>query len=120
MPASANCCSWSKNQGSICVSSHTSSWVKPWVKAVCSQKMRSAFGMASLAAISSRVGSLGSLVSKPKPQRPVSSERRAFCRDSLKVRPMLITSPTLFMDVVRRSSARLNFSKVKRGTLVTT
>ena len=48
------------------------------------------------------------------------SAKLAFCRDSLKVVPMLITSPTLFMAVVKRSSAFLNFSKVKRGTLHTT
>ena len=33
---------------------------------------------------------------------------------------MAMTSPTDFMWVVRTSSAPLNFSKAKRGTLVTT
>lgn len=33
---------------------------------------------------------------------------------------MAMTSPTLFICVVRRSSASLNFSKAKRGILVTT
>ena len=47
-------------------------------------------------------------------------ERRAFCSDSGKVRPIAIASPTDFIDVVRSGSASGNFSKVKRGTLVTT
>ena len=44
----------------------------------------------------------------------------AFCSDSWKVRPMAMTSPTDFMAVVRTSSAPWNFSKAKRGILVTT
>ena len=40
--------------------------------------------------------------------------------DSLKVRPIAIASPTDFIDEVRVGSASGNFSKVKRGTLVTT
>ena len=55
-----------------------------------------------------------------KPSRPVSSPRSAFCRDSWKVRPIAITSPTDFICVVSRSFAVGNFSKVKRGILVTT
>ena len=50
----------------------------------------------------------------------VSKLRRAFCKDSLKVRPMAMASPTDFICVVSRSSAWGNFSNVKRGTLVTT
>ena len=55
-----------------------------------------------------------------KPQRSISRPRMAFCSDSWKVRPIAITSPTDFMAVVRVSSAPLNFSKAKRGILVTT
>ena len=51
---------------------------------------------------------------------PISSERIAFWRASLNVRPMAITSPTDFICVVRRESAIGNFSKAKRGILVTT
>ena len=40
--------------------------------------------------------------------------------DSLKVRPMAIASPTDFIEVVRTGFAVGNFSKVKRGILVTT
>jgi carbamoyl-phosphate synthase large subunit len=55
-----------------------------------------------------------------KPSRPVSRLRRAFCKDSWKVRPMAMTSPTDFICVVRRSLAAGNFSNAKRGILVTT
>ncbi|MNR13301.1 hypothetical protein D3C85_1296980 [compost metagenome] len=55
-----------------------------------------------------------------RPQTPTSRPRRAFCRDSWNVRPMAMTSPTDFIWVVRRASAFGNFSKAKRGTLVTT
>ena len=51
---------------------------------------------------------------------PISSERSAFCNDSWKVRPIAIASPTDFICVVSVGSALGNFSKVKRGTLVTT
>jgi hypothetical protein len=55
-----------------------------------------------------------------KPAEPTSRPRIAFCSDSWNVRPIAITSPTDFICVVRRVSAVANFSKVKRGTLVTT
>ena len=41
-------------------------------------------------------------------------------QDLGKVRPIAIASPTDFMEVVRIGSAPGNFSKVKRGILVTT
>ena len=50
----------------------------------------------------------------------MSRLRNAFCSDSWNVRPSAIASPTDFIWVVRRASARGNFSKSKRGTLVTT
>ena len=55
-----------------------------------------------------------------KPVSPVSMERSAFCTDSAKVRPIDMASPTDFMEVVSIGSAPGNFSKVKRGILVTT
>ena len=55
-----------------------------------------------------------------KPVRPVSSEQSAFCTLSWKVRPMAMASPTDFIAVVRSGSAPGNFSKAKRGILVTT
>ena len=61
-----------------------------------------------------------SIVTSSRPVRPVSSERSAFCRLSWKVRPIAIASPTDFIEVVSTGSAPGNFSKAKRGTLVTT
>ena len=49
----------------------------------------------------------------------LSSQRSAFCRDSLNVRPMAMASPTDFMDVVSVPSAPGNFSKLNRGIFVT-
>ena len=59
-------------------------------------------------------------VSSSRPSEPTSRPRSAFWNDSWKVRPIAITSPTDFICVVRRSFASGNFSKAKRGTLVTT
>ncbi len=55
-----------------------------------------------------------------KPDNPVSSEASAFWTDSWKVRPIAIASPTDFMAVVRSFWEPGNFSKAKRGILVTT
>ena len=55
-----------------------------------------------------------------RPVRPVSSERSAFCKLSWKVRPMAMASPTDFIEVVSVCDAPGNFSKAKRGILVTT
>jgi hypothetical protein len=60
------------------------------------------------------------IATSSNPVSPVSSERSAFCSDSAKVRPMAMTSPTDFMEVVRIGSAPGNFSNAKRGILVTT
>jgi hypothetical protein len=46
--------------------------------------------------------------------------RMDFWNASLKVRPMAMFSPTLFMCVVRRASAKGNFSKAQRGVFTTT
>ena len=54
------------------------------------------------------------------PYEPISSERSAFCSDSLKVRPIAIASPTDFICGPSSSAAPRNFSNVKRGILVTT
>ncbi len=60
------------------------------------------------------------MVTASSPVRPVSSERKAFCRLSWKVRPIAMTSPTDFIEVVSVHSAPGNFSNAKRGILVTT
>ena len=49
-----------------------------------------------------------------------SRERIALAKDSRNVRPIAMHSPTDFMWVESRPSAPGNFSKAKRGTLVTT
>ncbi len=46
--------------------------------------------------------------------------RRALPSASVKLRPMPMASPTLFMCVVRVSSAAGNFSNANRGTLTIT
>jgi hypothetical protein len=73
---------------------------------------------ARIAFLSSPWPSPGIAISS-KPVRPVSSERSAFCKLSAKVRPIAIASPTDFIEVVSTGSAPGNFSKAKRGTLVT-
>jgi hypothetical protein len=64
--------------------------------------------------------SSGGTFSRSRPQRPISIERSALPRLSLKVRPIAITSPTDFICGPSSSSAPGNFSNAKRGTLVTT
>ncbi len=85
---------------------------------------RSSPGVESLTRISSWSGCSSvpqrSLASQPKPKLPTSRPRSAFWNDSLNVRPMAIVSPTLFICVVSIESASGNFSKAKRGILVTT
>ena len=81
--------------------------------------MRRAFGMRILSSSAAPVRR-GPRPLSSKPYESISSERSAFCSDSLKVRPMAIASPTDFIWVVRTSGVWLNFSKVKRGILVTT
>ena len=80
--------------------------------------------MASFALISSSLGRRAvyqrSFLSQPRPNRPTSSPRSAFCSDSLNVRPIAITSPTDFICVVNTGSASGNFSNAQRGILVTT
>ena len=82
--------------------------------------VRSVFEIASWSKASLDTGTISSRGCSPKPVSPISRPRSAFCSDSLKVRPMLITSPTLFICVVSVASAPRNFSKAKRGILVTT
>ena len=88
-------------------------------------RMRSGVGTPSaritaLRAVSSSAPATPSISISSKPDRPVSSPRRAFCMDSWKVRPMAMTSPTDFIEVPSRGSDPGYFSKAKRGILVTT
>ena len=53
------------------------------------------------------------------PSSPSSNDRNAFCKDSRKVLPIDMTSPTLCIWTPKCPVAEGNFSKSKRGTLVT-
>ena len=54
-----------------------------------------------------------------RPCTPMSSMRSAFCSTSGKVRPMAITSPTLFISLPMRVDAPRNLPRSQRGTLQT-
>jgi len=85
-------------------------------------KIRSGVGIATAATSASSLvdSKFFSAASQLRPARPISSERRAFCRLSGKVRPMAIASPTLRIWVPSTLLAPSNFSNAQRGTLVTT
>ena len=108
-----------RNHGSIAERRYSSSTDAPRRNASAIAQSRSGRGVSiarqSAASLVRRRASGGS-----KPDEPISSERSAFCRLSLKVRPIAIASPTDFICVVSASSAPGNFSKVKRGIFVTT
>ena len=50
---------------------------------------------------------------------PISKDRTAFCKASLNVEPMDITSPTDFICMVKVGSALGNFSNAHRGIFTT-
>jgi len=77
-----------------------SSLVKPQRMALRTAKSRAELGLRirrSSSSLSS--GQVSNFL--PRPGMPTSRERRPFCSASLKVRPMAMVSPTLFMEVVR-------------------
>jgi len=105
-----------RNHGSIAVASATRSTVHPRRNASPRCQSRSAFGRRNRSSTSSSLDSRrGS-----NPWLSISSERIAFCNDSLNVRPIAIASPTDFICGPSVSLACGNFSNVKRGILVTT
>ena len=55
-----------------------------------------------------------------KPEKPVSRDTSAFCKDYLKFLPIAIASPTDFIDVPKVAGEVENFSNVNLGILVTT
>jgi len=79
---------------------------------------RSGVGVPSAA----RMAFLSSLRPRPSisisssPVSPVSRPRNAFCRLSWKVRPIAITSPTDFIEVVSVVEAPGNFSNASAGS----
>ena len=112
-PSIASACSSRRNQRSTRQRSCTASTSRPRLKASSTRSKRSAQGTA-IASSSSSSPAGGSAVESS------SRERIALAKDSRKVRPIAITSPTLCMWVESRPSAPGNFSKAKRGILVTT
>ena len=81
----------------------------PPAEACRMKNIRSAFGVLNLRVITSRgkmsrspytsVPMRHGFPSPPRPLRPISSERKHFCNDSLNVRPIAIASPTDFICV---------------------
>jgi len=55
-----------------------------------------------------------------EPGQPGFQRAQRLLQDSWKVRPIAITSPTDFIEVVSTGSAPGNFSNAKRGIFVTT
>ena len=102
--------------GSMAVSSKISSRLRPTRKASPTKRMRSGPGVRISWMISLAVGrALGQAVDAG------FQAAQRLLEGLWKVRPMAITSPTDFICVaVRRASAIGNFSKAKRGILVTT
>src|SRR3569832_2442673 len=78
----------------------------------------SQLGFSRLAMISSRLRFWRP--SAPKPARPISKLWQAFCKASIKLRPMAITSPTDYIYRPRYLLAPLNLSKFQRGTFTIT
>ena len=74
----------------------------------------------AISGISSSSESFSIFLTSPSPLRPISSERIAFWKASLKLLPMLMTSPTAFIWVPRWSLACGNFSNAQRANLTTT
>jgi hypothetical protein len=114
------------NHGSYWVAAPISASVSPSRIACAATRSRSGVARERAAISASRRLSGSGASSSPaisissKPVRPVSSEQSAFCRLSWKLRPMAIASPTDFIAVVSSGFAPGNFSKAKRGILVTT
>ena len=116
---------WARNQGSMRQALWISSSAAPSRIACATFSSRSGVGVPSAARIlfllsaSSMplAASKPSMVISSSPVSPVSSERSAFCKDSWKVRPIAMASPTDFIEVVSTGEAPGNFSKAKRGNL---
>ncbi|OPY23878.1 MAG: hypothetical protein A4E23_00446 [Methanomethylovorans sp. PtaU1.Bin073] len=102
-----------RKKGSIAVSSVTSSTEKPVARALYITKSLSLVGVFRSAGISLSFQS-------PLPRHmSISSDLIALSNDSSMVLPMAITSPVLFMAVVKVLSAVTNLSNGQRGIFVT-
>ena len=113
---------WSRYHGSIQLAANTSSMDIPEARARRTEWMRSAVGWASFAVRSSRTcaSDRSTRDEKSNSASDCSSDRMALSSACPKVRPSAMTSPTLFMVVVRVGSAAGNFSNAKRGIFTTT
>ena len=107
--ASMSTISWmrSRNHGSILQEAWICSCSTPSRMACATLRIRSGVGWPSAARITflSSPWPSPSSARSSSPVRPDSSPRSAFCRLSAKVRPIAITSPTDFIDVVSVRSA---------------
>ncbi|MCY1174936.1 hypothetical protein D9M73_151550 [compost metagenome] len=74
-----------------------SSTVMPERMASATYQIRSAPGTVSSRLSTLMLSGLARSTFSSRPQTPTSRPRRAFCRDSWKVRPMAMTSPTDFI-----------------------
>jgi hypothetical protein len=113
-------CSLYRNHGLILVFSKMLSTLSPCAKACESAYMRMSVGLRS----SSEICSLVKWPGEPlgggwKPSRPGVAMRMAFCIASWKLRPMDMTSPTLFIDEPRPAVTRWNLFRSHRGNLTT-
>ena len=105
----------SRNHGSTHVSSRISLTGIPFLIAYTIYQILSALGILSLAFVFGCA-----YVNFFKTVTVNSRLLIAFCKDSFKVHPMEITSPTDFIYVVSVESAVGNFSNANLGTFVTT
>ena len=96
------------------VSAWISSTVIPSARARAMAKMRSGVGIRSASPTSSNCEGV-----RIEPGAPMSSMRSAFWITSGKVRPMAMTSPTLFISLPMRVDAPRNLPRSQRGTLQT-
>ena len=101
------------------VAAATSSTEAPARSARSTEYSRPSVGTAARASSSLRRGRSSSGIVQ-KPAALVSIERSALPSASVKLRPIAIASPTLFMCVVSTGSAPGNFSNANRGTFTTT
>ena len=103
-----------RNHGSMPESVAISWTVMPFARARATARMRRGDGLRSSLRRSSPVNASGS-----SPSTPISIMRSAFCSTSGKVRPMAMTSPTLFISLPMRVSTSRNFCRSQRGNLQT-
>ena len=102
------------------VAAWTSSTVSPPRSACCTCTIRPSVGRRAASSSARASSVVGRGPSQWKLLPAFSRLRSAFCRASVKLRPMAIASPTDFIVVVRVSSAAGNFSNANRGALTTT